>query len=159
MPRPLLEALGSLGLLARPERPSPGPASLRALCAAGALDGGLSVALDVRADEVVGALCQRMGGEAPRLRILDVRVAPAELRVRVGEGEARWPVPNVRALVTHLNRHYRHASGVRAIAVLGEWEEAQQLWCIPRSALAPLRAEHLLQVDNARELAALEEAG
>jgi hypothetical protein len=153
----LLEVLSALGLLARGGRLAALPASLPALCAAGALDGGLSVALDVRADEVLGTLCQCLGGEAVRLRVLDVLKAPPELRVRVEGGEERWAVPDVRALVTHLNRHFRETSGVRAIACLGEWEDAQQLWCLPRSALAPLRAQHLLQVDNALELSALEE--
>ena len=150
-----LPRLAALGLLLHPERLSGAETSLRALCAAGALNGGLSVALDVRPDELVGPLCQQVGGPAPSLRVLDVRTAPAELWVRVGDVEEHWPVPDLAALVDCLNSCYRAAPDARAIAQLGKWEDAQQLWCVGKPALVRLLEEGLLEAENAPALAAL----
>ncbi len=144
-----LEALGLVSAERIPDRQP----SLPALCAAGVLEGGLSVASDVRPDELVGALCQRIG--APGLRVLDARTAPPELWVRVGEREEHWPVEDVPALVSALNLCYRSAPTVRAIASLGDWEGARQLWCIPKRALGVLLDEGLLKAENSRELSAL----
>ena len=110
--------------------------------------GGLSVALDVRPDELVGPLCLRMGGAAMNLRVLDSRGAPPELRVRVEGAEMAWKVPDVLALVTELNRCYRRSPAVRTIAWLGELDDARQLWCIPRAALPSLLRQRVLQPDD-----------
>jgi hypothetical protein len=147
--------LQALGLLLETERVPGRETSLVALCAVGALEGGLSVALDVRPDELLGPLCQRMGGAAQRLRVVEVRAAPAELWVWVEEKEERWLVPDVPALARALNRCYRAAPAVRAIALLGEGDEAYQLWCIPKAALGVLLGEGLLQAENSEELSAL----
>lgn len=145
--------LAALGLVSTAEAIPAGEPSLAALCAAGVLLGGLSVAADVRPDELVGPLCQRIS--AQRLRVLDARTSPPELWVQVGETQERWPVPDVPALVRELNRCYRRDSTVRAIASLGEWDEARQLWCIPKGALGALLGEGLLQAENSEELSAL----
>jgi hypothetical protein len=155
MSRADVRRLQALGLVSEAERIPDEATSLRALCAAGALEGGLSVASDVRPDEVLGPLCQRIGGAAQRLRVVEVRTAPAELWVRVQDKEERWPVPDVPALARALNRCYREAPAVRAIALLGEWDEALQLWCIPKDALGVLLGEGLLQAENSEELSAL----
>jgi hypothetical protein len=105
------------------------------------------VALDVRPDELVGPLCQRLGDEALRLRILEVRTSPPELWVRVHETEARWPVPDVAALVRALNLAYWGVPSVRAIAQLGVWDEAWQLWCLEKRVLRTLLEEELLQAE------------
>ena len=145
--------LVALGLLEAEGIPK-GTPSLGALCAAGLLEGGLSVAADVRPDELLGPLCQRIGAE--RLRVLDARTAPPELQVRLGEREERWPVPDVQALVSALNRSYRAAPKVRAVATLGDFDDARQLWCIPKSALAALLREGLLkEAENLAELRGL----
>ena len=123
------------------------------LCAEGALEGGLSVASDVTPDELVGFLCQRI--EARTLRILEVRTSPPELWVQLEKKEERWPVPDVSALVSELNRAYRRVPSVRAIAVLGDAEDARQLWCIPKGVLRVLLKEGLLQAENSAELSAL----
>jgi len=148
-PQPaLLAGLAELGLLARPVPATGGPPSLPALCASGALEGGLAVALDVRPDELLGPLCLRIGGEARDLRVVDVRERPSELWVQGAAGVEHWPTPDIRALVKRLNARFRSSPDVRAIALLGPWEDAQQLWCIPKEALGPLLAKRLLRAEN-----------
>lgn len=148
-----VQRLLALGLLAPAESLPEGRPTLLQLCAEGALDGGLSVALDVRPDELVGFLAQRM--EVRNLRILEVRNEPPELWVQLGKKEERWAVPDLAALVSELNRAYRSASSVRAIALLGKRDDAHQLWCIPKAGLRALLEEGLLEAENAPELSSL----
>jgi len=150
-----VQRLSTLGLLVPEWRPTEAPVAMSALCGAGALLGGLSVALDVRPDELVGPLCQRLGGAALELRILEVRVSPPELWVRLAKKEEHWAVPDTRALVRALNQGYRSVAPVPAIAVLGERDDAWQLWCIPKGRLPTLLKEGLLEAENAEELSAL----
>src|SRR5450631_163668 len=149
-----VQRLFALGLLVPGWVPSEAPVTLAALCGAGALLGGLSVALDVRPDELVGPLCQRLGGAALELRILEVRASPPELWVRLAKKEERWAVPDIRALIRALNQGYRSVAKVAAIALLGERDDAWQLWCIPKGLLPTLQAEGLLEAENAEELSA-----
>ena len=148
MARSLVERLDALGLIARKVALPAGRPTLATLCSTGVLEGGLSVALDVRPDELVGPLCQRLGGASLRLRVLDSRDAPPELKIRVEGAELVWKVPDVEALATELNRCYRHVPEVRAIALLGEWDDARQLWCLPRAALPSLLRQGILQADD-----------
>ena len=120
----------------KPPSAARGPGALRVLCDAGALDGGLSVALDVRPDEAFGALCSAVGGQASKLKVLDVREQPAALLVRFDQTEESWDVPTLAALVHNLNDLLRSDPEARAIAVLGEWNDALQLWCLPKKVLA-----------------------
>jgi hypothetical protein len=113
------------------------------------------VAADVRPDELLGPLCQRLGGRARGLRVLDVRQTPPELWVRSGEVEERWATQDVPALVRALNRFYRGAPSVRAIALLGNCDGACQLWCLPKETLSTLLVEDVLDADNIGELTAL----
>jgi hypothetical protein len=143
-----VQRLKALRLLS-PQAPLPeASATLVRLCAQGALVGGLSVDLDVRPDELIGPLCQRLGGEALRLRILEVRTSPPEVWVLRDGKESRWPVPDVPALVRALNRAYRRVPTVRGIALLGEWEEAWQLWCLEKDSLCALLEDGLLEAET-----------
>jgi hypothetical protein len=148
MARSLVERLAVLGLIARTEGEPADQRSLAMLCATGALEGGVSVALDVRPDELVGPICLRLGGAALGLRVLDVCDRPPEIRVRVDGAELTWKVPGVLALAAELNRCYRRSADVRALVWLGEWDGARQLWCIPRAALPSLLRQRILRPDD-----------
>lgn len=146
----LRDAGAARALLPAGERPD---VSLLRLCEAGLLVGGLSVALGVRPDELVGPLTQAMGGAARRLRVLDVRERPVlQLEVLAGDAAEKWEVEDLPALVHNLNDLYRDAADVARVALLGEWEDALQLWCLPRAALARLTREPFFRPQNARAL-------
>lgn len=151
MAAPLLATLESLRLLRAPA--PPGAPGLLHLCEAGLLEGGLSVALDVAPDELVGALVQRLGGAATRLKVLDCRTRPERtLSVEAAGRSETWAVPDVPTLVHHLNRFFQGTPGVRRCAVLGEWEDALQLWCLPKEAVARLRGHPAFHPVNLAEL-------
>lgn len=146
----LRDAGAARALLPAGDRPE---VSLLRLCEAGLLVGGLSVALGVRPDELVGPLTQAMGGAARRLRVLDVRERPVlQLEVLAGDAAEKWEVEDLPALVHNLNDLYRDAADVARVALLGEWEDALQLWCLPRAALARLTREPFFRPQNARAL-------
>ncbi|MDQ3264864.1 MAG: hypothetical protein M3Y59_14545 [Myxococcota bacterium] len=144
---PLLEKVEG----ARPENVLP------LLCELGALEGGLSVALDVRPDEAIGALCLAISGGAKRLRVEDVRDRPEpELLVRFGSGTTeRWSVPDVRALVHNLNDLFRDDPAARAVVDLGDRDDAQQLWCVGKQLLPGLLRERFFAPQNERQLRSL----
>jgi hypothetical protein len=150
----LRDAEAARALLPARDRPE---VSLLRLCEAGQLVGGLSVALGVRPDELVGPLTLAMGGAARRLRIVDVRDGVRErpvlqLEVLAGDVAEKWEVEDLYALVHNLNDLYRDAADVARVAVLGEWEDALQLWCVPRAALTRLLREPFFQPQNRRAL-------
>ncbi len=135
-------------------RGEPPHVSLLRLCDAGLLEGGLSVALGVRPDELVGSLTAAMGGDARRFKVLDVRERPVlELHVMAGDVTERWEVEDVPALVHNLNSLYRDSAGVRAVAELGEWEDALQLWCVDKRTLPHLLRQPFFSPRNASALA------
>lgn len=125
---------------------APHPSSLLRLCDAGALEGGLSVALDVRPDELFGPLCARLGGGAKALRVTDVREGPPFcLEVTLGAAAAgrveRWEVAGIEALIDRLGEALAPDPKARAVALLGEHNDMWQLWCVAKSDLFALRAE------------------
>lgn len=141
-PRPsggqLRARLRELGLLA----PGAKEKTLLALCHAQRLRGGISVSLRATPDEVLGQLGAALGGPAAKLRLEEVKgTGPFELHVRCAHGLERWEVDDVPALVCNLNSLFSNASTVRACAVLGEWEDMLQLWCLDRLRLLTLLAE------------------
>ena len=130
--------------------------ALLRLCDAGLLHGGLSVALGVRPDELVGPLTLAMGGAARGFKVVDVRERPTlELHVLVGERTERWEVEDLAALVHNLNDLYRESQQVRAIAVLGEWADALQLVCVEKRALPRLLRQAFFAPVNHAQLAGL----
>jgi len=137
----------------------PPEVSLLRLCDAGLLHGGLSVALDVRPDELVGPLTQAMGGAARGFKLVDVRERRTlELHVLVGELTERWEVEDLSALVHNLNDLYREAPDVRAIAVLGEWADSLQLLCVDKRSLSRLLRQPFFAPVNVRYLQRLIES-
>jgi len=147
--------LQRLGLLAEDAHVPPGQ-QLLALCDAGALDGGLSIALDLKPDELIGPLCERIGGSARLLKVLDVRDDPeVALIIDAGNGEELWDVREPRDLVERCNEEFRDDDEARAVAVLGEWEDSLQLWCIPKRALSSLLRAPFFQAENRARLSAL----
>ncbi|NVJ25557.1 MULTISPECIES: hypothetical protein [Myxococcus] len=134
-------------------RGEPPHVSLLRLCDAGQLVGGLSVAYGVRPDELMGPLTLAMGGAARNLKVVDVRERPVlELHVQAGDVTERWEVEDLSALVHNLNDLYRDAADVRAIAELGEWEDALQLWCVDKRTLPRLVRQPFFAPRNARAL-------
>lgn len=137
---------------------SASPPHLRvlALCEQGALEGGLSVALDVRPDELIGPLCATVGGGAMRLRVLDVREGPPmELRIGWDGLEEPWELEDLYALVHNLNDLLRDDKASRAVAVLGEWQDALQLWCVPKKGLSRLLRQDFFAPRNRHQLEGL----
>ena len=118
---------------------------LTRLAHAGRLKGGLSASLRATPDEVIGPLTFAMGGEAKLLRVLDVRTGPPlMIEIQAGELTEKWEVVDVPGLVHNLNDLYRAAPEVKAIAVLGEWADMLQLWCVERSVLPTLLQRRVL---------------
>jgi hypothetical protein len=137
----------------------PPEVSLLRLCDAGLLHGGLSVALGVRPDELVGPLTQAMGGAARGFKLVDVRERKTlELHVLVGDSTERWEVEDLSALVHNLNDLYRDAADVRAVAILGEWADALQLLCTDKRSLPRLLRQPFFLPVNAVYLRRLTES-
>jgi len=91
-----------------------------------------------------------------RFKLVDVRVRPAvELHILAGDVSERWEVEDLPALVHNLNDLYRSAPDVRAVAVLGEWQDALQLLCIDKRALPRLLRERFFDPLNREALTRL----
>ncbi len=101
--------------------------------------GGLSIALDVKLDEALGPLLDVMGGPAPRIRVLDVTAAaPQVFHVKLAGVDHKWEVDGLESLVDTLNRAFARDPTVKALVLLGEWDDMIQVWAVPRSALKVL---------------------
>ena len=149
------EKLSRLGLL-RTADEHEAPSSLLALCNAALLEGGLSVALDVRPDELIGPLAIAIGDGGRNLKVLDARDEPRpELIVCLGGLEKTWTVGTLEALVEHLNELFRAEPEAKAVATLGEYEDALQLWVIDKAMLGRLLEEDFFRPLNRRQLAKL----
>ncbi|MBI3184454.1 MAG: hypothetical protein HYZ28_20150 [Myxococcales bacterium] len=123
------------------------------LCHQGALEGGLSVALDVRPDELVGPLTYALGGTATRLKVFDARGdSPMELVVSFEGTSERWELEGIDALVHNLNDLYRTDPEVKTAAVLGDFEDMRQLWCLGKKPLGRLLREPFFEPLNRRQL-------
>lgn len=141
---------GSLAETLTPDR------ELLELCNAMALEGGLSVSLDVRPDELIGPLAMAMGGRARELKVIEVRDQPRrEMTVRLGEWERTWVVQDLEALVRHLNHLFKSDPSSKALAVLGELEDQLQLWVLDKRLIASLRGEEFFRARNFKDILAL----
>lgn len=128
--------------------------SLVRLCHAGRLVGGLSVSLRATPDELLGPLLHGLGGAATKLKLLDVRTTtPPILEVEWRELREKWECDGLEALVHNLNDLFRDEPDVKAVAVLGEWDDMLQLWCLPKDVARTLLDRRIL--DEARNAATL----
>jgi hypothetical protein len=117
----------------------PLPRSLLVACHEGRLQGGLSIALRATPDEVVGPITHAMGGAATRLKVLDVRTGqPLVMEIQWGELVEKWELESVEALVRNLDDLFKDEAGVKQVVVLGEWEDALQLWALDPGAIEKL---------------------
>jgi hypothetical protein len=134
--------------------PTPRRAQKRSLlrrCHQGSLEGGLSISLRATPDEAVGPLLHALGAKG--FKLLDVRTgAPMVLEIAWNEVHEKWELADLEALVHNLNDLFRD-TGLPVIAVLGEWEDMLQLWCVPRADLPAQLASRAL--DEARNVRAL----
>lgn len=146
--------LSSLGLVT-------GQGAVRSLleaCHDGRLKGGLSVSLRASPDELVGPLTLALGGAARRLKVLDVRTGPPMvLEIEWRDVHEMWEVDSLEVLIHNLNDLLAAEADVAAAAVLGEWEDMLQVWCVPRAVLLRLLESGLLA--EARNLPMLQRLG
>jgi hypothetical protein len=146
-----MKALTPTDLLAR----RPRFRSLARACHEGRLVGGLSVSLNATPDEVVGPLAFALGPAGRALKVVDVRTGtPLVLIIEWRTLHESWEVEDVAALAHNLNDLLRQTDAP-VIAVLGEWADMLQLWCVPKDALGPLLDARLL--DDARNTSMLRE--
>lgn len=137
------EQLADLQLLKK-ERPPEEP--LRALCHAGYLVGGLSIALDVKIDEALGPLLESIGGPARMLRVLDIQ--GMVFSVRIGAVEHEWEIDGLESLVDTLNRAFAPWPEVMALVLLGEWEDMLQVWAVPKDVVRGLWEQDWFRPSN-----------
>jgi hypothetical protein len=126
-------------------------------CHTGALPGGLSVALDLRPDELIGALALALGGKAAQIRVLDVREEPEpELWVRLDSQEFHWVLEDgLFSLIASMNQTFASDASVKACVVVGEWEDMLQLWCVEKIRLKSLLPQGWFSVLNREHLNSL----
>jgi hypothetical protein len=155
----LFRRVAALGLL-KPGAPLACPAGLAdadllQLCNAGLLDGGLTVALDVQPDELIGPLATTAGGRARLLKVIEVREKPAEMVLSLTGSEHRWTISGLVQLVDQFNALFESDASVKAVVVLGDWEEALQLWSLRKVLLPKLLLERFFSPLNLSTLRAL----
>jgi hypothetical protein len=130
-------------------------ADLLEICNASLLESGLTVALDVRPDELIGPLTATAGGGARLLKVTEVRERPSEMIVSLGSTECRWSIDGLGTLVDHFNDLFEADRSVKAVAILGERDDALQLWCIEKNVLPELFKESFFGPLNLPKLRAL----
>ena len=137
------EHLEALKLLQK-ERPPDEP--LRTLCHHGYLVGGVSIALDVKIDEALGPLLEAMGGPARAMKVLDIQ--GRVFSVRLGSVEHEWELDGLESLIDTLNLAFSSTPEVRALVLLGEWEDMLQVWALPRPVVTALFAHDWFRPSN-----------
>ena len=137
------QRLEQLQLLQK-ERPPEEP--LRTLCHHGFLRGGLSIALDVKIDEALGPLLEALGGPARMIRVLDIQ--GQVFSVKIEQVEHEWELDGIESLIDTLNRVFAVSSEVKALVLLGEWEDMLQVWALPKLVVKQLLAEEWFRPSN-----------
>jgi hypothetical protein len=123
--------------IASPDIDSP---SLARACHLRWLTGGLSFAGSLQPDDALGPLLYALGGTAKRLRVLDVSTdSPSIFDVALDRRRERWTIADVPELIGQLNALFCGDDSVKAVVALGEWEDMQQWWCVPKAHLASLQ--------------------
>ena len=143
----MTQHLTTLGLL-RKEQPPDEP--LRTLCHHGFLTGGLSIALDVKTDEALGPLLDEMGANR-MVRVLDIQ--GLVFSVKLGAQEHEWEIDGLESLIDTLNRAFAPHPEVKALVLLGEWEDMLQVWALPKQVVASLWNEDWFKPSNPPGLA------
>lgn len=137
-----MQRLRSLGLIVGDDAL---PASLLEACHESRLVGGMSLSLRASPDEAVGWLAHAMGGEAQRLKVLDVRTGePPVLQIQCGDVREDWPTSDLPELIDFLNDLFPADDEVKALVVLGEWEDMLQVWPLRNDVLDVLLGTQLL---------------
>ena len=150
-----LDQLAALQLLQKERAPDE---PLRTLCHHGYLVGGMSIALDVKIDEALGPLLEVMGGPARTMKVLDIQ--GRVFSVRVGAQQHEWELDGLESLIDTLNRAFAPSREVKALVLLGEWEDMLQVWALPKPVAGRLRAYEWFRPSNGPGLAvALGEPG
>jgi|GEM_PF-396646 len=130
------------------------------LCARETLVGGISVDFRVRPDELIGPLLSLISGSARELRVLDSLSLPIPELIVSYRGQAhRWQVVGLKDLIRELNALFREDPLAGAIAILGEWDDMLQLWCLGKSQLSSLMKEGFFRTENRRELSTVLQRG
>ena len=129
------QTLERLQLLRKPQPPEE---PLRTLCDHGYLVGGLAIALDVKIDEALGPLLELIGGAALMLRVLDIR--GKVFSVKLGETRHEWEIDSFESLIDTLNRGFSASADVKALVLLGEWEDMIQVWALAKPIVRQLQA-------------------
>ncbi len=147
------ELLDAWGLMEGERSIAEASLPLVALCDRQRLRGGLSAALDVGPDQLLGPLLSRISEPVPRLKVLDVLGAgPMTLRLQWKEEELRWELEEVADLVHQLNALFQDQPQLRAVVDLGEIDEMRQFWCVDKSLLAKLLGQPWFAVSNRAQL-------
>ncbi len=132
------------------------PKRLLEACHEERLVGGMSISLRALPDEVVGPLTHAMGGAATRLKVLDVRTThPMVMEIQWLDVKEKWEIESVESLIHALGDLFLDEPEVKALVVLGEWEDMLQLWALRTDVLEVLLSTNLL--DEARNVATLRE--
>lgn len=141
----LQHSMNRLPLMGLAKGEGPLPRTLLEACHEARLVGGHSLSLRASPDEVVGWLAHAMGGAAKALKVLDVKKGePPVLEVQCGEVREDWPARDLPELIQFLNGLFPDDDEVKALVVIGEWEDMLQVWAVSNDALEVLLETSLL---------------
>jgi hypothetical protein len=106
----------------------------------------MSIELDVKVDEALGPLLEAVGGPARTMKVLDIQ--GRVFSVRLGPVQHEWELDGLESLVDTLNLAFAAAPEVKALVLLGEWEDMLQVWALPRPVVRTLLAHDWFRPSN-----------